>query len=363
VVDALLQALEIDLAAGLEVRDATQVTESTPLGGTPLLILNLRPEGAAALRRLLLGRYPAEHPVKAWVGGAVCAFRLDELAREQWADYPTSLYLAPAAVSQASGWPLDPLVDVMTRLRAPDGCPWDREQSHQTLRRYLLEEAYEAVEAVDEGDPAHLCEELGDVLLQVVFHAQIAREAGHFDMRTVVNGITAKLIRRHPHVFGDAVAETAADVTRNWEAIKRAERGNPRPESVLSGVSKGLPALTRAEKVQKRAAKVGFDWADAQGPAAKVREELDEVLAAEPADQEGELGDLLFAVVNLARKLKIDPELALGRASAKFERRFRYIEEQAAVSGRSLTVIGLAEMDRLWEESKRAEFGKKYGEK
>ena len=183
--------------------------------------------------------------------------------------------------------------------------------------------------------PGHLCEELGDVLLQVVFHAQIAREAGRFDMRDVVAGITEKLIRRHPHVFGDASAETAEEVTRRWDAIKRAERGGTGEESLLSGVSRSLPALSRACELQKRAAGVGFDWEDAEGPAAKVREELAEVLGAPPGEREDEVGDLLFAAVNLARKLEVDPEVALTRASAKFEQRFRYVERAARGEGAS----------------------------
>jgi tetrapyrrole methylase family protein/MazG family protein len=227
----------------------------------------------------------------------------------------------------------------------------------------MLEEAYEVVDAVDEGDPEHLCEELGDVLLQVAFHAQVARENGYFDMHDVVQGITAKLLRRHPHVFGDVEAETADDVTRNWEAIKRTEKGHKQVASLLDGVSKALPALSRAEAVQKKAAKVGFDWESVQGPVDKVREELEEVLQAEPDAVEGEVGDLLFAAVNLARMLKVDPEVALTGTTAKFIRRFQHIERRTAELGRDLSKMALEEMDILWEEAKQTEMAQKYGKK
>jgi len=360
VIDDLLRAFQIDLAHGLEVRTAARLAEAPSPGGTPLLVCDVQPGGVAGLQAELLRHFPPEHPVGLYRDGAVAEVRLDGLAAHEWADYALTLYLRPVERTAHQGWPLDSLVEVMARLRSADGCPWDREQTHESLRRYMLEEAYEVVEAIDQGDSGHLCEELGDVLLQVVFHAQIARESGRFDINDVVNGITAKLIRRHPHVFGEAVAETAADVTRTWEAIKRSERGEGEPTSVLSGVSTGLPALSRALEIQKRAAKVGFDWPDEEGPAEKVREELCEVLAAGPAEQEAEVGDLLFAVVNLARKLKVDPEIALSGTSARFVRRFRYMEERLAQQGLRVTDVGLAEMDQLWDEAKRSEFGEKY---
>ncbi|HLN60883.1 MAG TPA: nucleoside triphosphate pyrophosphohydrolase, partial [Symbiobacteriaceae bacterium] len=222
---------------------------------------------------------------------------------------------------------------------------------------------YETVEAIDSGDPEKLCEELGDVLLQVAFHAQVARENGNFDMHDIIQGITDKLLRRHPHVFGDLNAETAEDVVRTWEAVKRQEKGGKVPESVLAGVSTAVPALSRAEAVQKKAAKVGFDWEDIQGPVGKVREELDEVLAAPPEGQESEVGDLLFAVVNLARALKIDPEVALTGTTNKFMHRFRHIETRAREQGRNLPDMTLAEMDLLWDEAKQAEKAQKYGKK
>lgn len=371
--ERLLRELNLDLSQGLEALPARHLATRPPSGDLPLVIIDLTGDLVDVVTRTLSARYPADHPVTLWRDGAMQRLPLHDLAKADWADYVTSLYLPPLKRSAAGDteprrwvnphWPADPLVEVMARLRAPDGCPWDQEQTHESLRRYMLEEAYEAVEAIDTGDPALICEELGDVLLQVVFHAQVAQETGTFDFHDVVQGITEKLVRRHPHVFGDVVAETAEDVTRNWAAIKRAEKGGAEPESVLGKVSTALPALSRANEVQKRAAKVGFDWDDLAGPVAKVREELDEVLAAQPEDQEGELGDLLFAVVNLARMLKVDPEVALTATTAKFIRRFRHIERRAAEMNRKLEEMSLAEMDELWNESKAAEFSKKYGQK
>lgn len=371
--DSLLRDLNIDLSNGLEVLHATRLAERPPAGDLPVLIHGLTPATADGVKGMLTKRYPADHQATLWRDGETQNVLLHDLDKQVGAEYEISLYLPPLRRSEAgeassrrwvhARWPTDPLVEVMDRLRAPEGCPWDREQTHQTLRKYMLEEAYEVVEAIDSGDPQLLCEELGDVLLQVVFHAQVAREEGTFDFHDVVEGITAKLVRRHPHVFGDVEAKTAEDVTRNWEAIKRAEKGGQEPESRLGKLSTALPALSRANEVQKRAAKVGFDWEDIAGPVAKVREELEEILTAAPEEQEGEVGDLLFAVVNLARMLKVDPEVALSGTTAKFVRRFRHIERRAAEMDRKLEEMTLAEMDILWDEAKAAEFSKKCGQK
>ncbi|HEY8346250.1 MAG TPA: nucleoside triphosphate pyrophosphohydrolase [Symbiobacteriaceae bacterium] len=371
--DTVLVSLNLDPVDGLELLDALQLNQRLPSGDLPALVMQLHSRAVASDAKLaLMERYPDDHPVillrAAGVPGeerkeTIALYELDHF---DWVDYLTTLYLPPLKPSRAGDadprrwvpvrWPLDPLVEVMARLRAPGGCPWDREQTHRTLRPYLLEEAYEAVEAVDEGDPNRLCEELGDLLLQVVFHAQVAREAGHFDMHDVIQGITEKLVRRHPHVFGDVVVTSAAEVTRNWEQIKRSEKGGAgETESILSGIPSSLPALSRAHEVQKRAAKVGFDWDDARGPAEKVREELQEVLAADGARVEEEVGDLLFAVVNLARKLGVQPEVALTGATARFIRRFAYVERRIRESGQELSKVGLEALDRLWEEAKQAE--------
>ncbi len=250
--------------------------------------------------------------------------------------------------------PLEQLLRIMARLRAPDGCPWDREQSHATLRQSVIEEAYEVAAAINSGDDANLREELGDLLLQVVFHAQMASERGDWNFDTVASGIVEKLVRRHPHVFGSENASDSAAVLTRWEEIKRAEKGTTAAASALDGVSDGLPSLMRAEKVQKKAAKVGFDWSELPPVVAKVREEIAEVEGAlGDADKvEEEVGDLLFAVVNLARKLKVDGEVALQRATDKFATRFRHVESIARERGLALEKMTLAEMDEIWDAVK-----------
>lgn len=264
---------------------------------------------------------------------------------------------------------LAPLLATMAQLRAPDGCPWDREQTHSSLKRYLIEEAYELLDAIDAGDDAAFVDELGDVLLQVVFHAQIAAEAGRFTMKDVVDALHDKLIRRHPHVFGDAKADDAEAVSRLWADVKRTE-ATPGASaasgvvSMLDSISRSLPALMEAEKIQRRAARVGFEWDDVAGAWEKVREELDELHAAmtapgtEPnaerrAALEEEWGDVLFALVNVARYIGVDPEQSLRAANAKFRRRFSHIETRAQQLGRRLDDMSLEQMDALWDESKQ----------
>ena len=242
------------------------------------------------------------------------------------------------------------LVEVMARLRAPDGCPWDREQTHASLKPYLLEEAYEALEAIDASDDDELCSELGDVLLQVVFHAQIAAEEGRFS-----------IVRRHPHVFADATVDGADQVLKNWEQIKKEERreqGADAP-SLLDGIPPQLPALMRAQRIQARAAKQGFDWDRIDGPLDKAEEEFAELRQAcqqgDAAAVEDEFGDLLFAVVNTSRFLNVDSEEALRAAVGKFERRFRALEAKVAASGRELSDLSLAALDAIWDEVKEGE--------
>jgi MazG family protein len=248
----------------------------------------------------------------------------------------------------------------VARLRAEGGCPWDREQTLETLKPFLLEEVYELLEALDAADPAAHAEELGDVLLQVVFQAQVRAEAGIFTLDDVAHRVSDKLIRRHPHVFGDTVAPDSAAVLRNWERIKRRERSEAAaPRSALAGVPASLPALLRAQHVQTRAARVGFDWPDAAGASAKIDEELAELRrAAAVADREAvrhEAGDLLFSVVNLCRFLRIDAEDALRLTVDRFQRRFREVEERVAAEGRELRACTPAELDAHWEAVKRRE--------
>ena len=254
--------------------------------------------------------------------------------------------------------PIEQLRAVVAGLRAPDGCPWDKEQTHATLRAGLLEEAYEVVAAIDAGDDANLCEELGDLLLQVVFHAQIAAEQNRFDFESVARSISEKLVRRHPHVFGEESATDSDAVLVRWEEIKRAEKGGVARGSIFDGVCEGLPALQHAAKVQKKAAGVGFDWNAPEPVLEKVREELSEVqeeMSGGGARLEEEIGDLLFAAVNLARKLKVDPEVALSRATRKFINRFQSVEALAKERNLKLEGQSLEALDLLWDEVKRRE--------
>jgi len=240
---------------------------------------------------------------------------------------------------------LDRLVDIMKRLRDPvSGCEWDSVQSFETIAPYTIEEAYEVADAIHRGDMDSLADELGDLQLQVVFHARMAEEAGHFTLADVLNGISDKLERRHPHIFGDA-EEGGHHL---WEVIKAEERSKNPDKSALAGVAQSLPALERAAKLQKRAARTGFDWPDIEGPKAKIREELDEIAEAPPEELEEEVGDLLFAAVNFARHLNIDPEEALRKANRKFEKRFRAIE-----SAPGFDQMSLDEMEALWVAAKK----------
>ncbi|KPL08731.1 pyrophosphatase [candidate division BRC1 bacterium SM23_51] len=259
--------------------------------------------------------------------------------------------------------PFRRLVAIMARLRDEGGCPWDREQDHDSLVPYLIEEAYEVKEAIDRREMESLREELGDLLLQIVFHAQLANEAGRFDIDGVLRAICEKLIGRHPHVFGDVKADSPEQVLQNWEQIKLDEKREREDEpSRLSGVPKHLPALLRAQRVQEKAARVGFDWEHVRDVFAKVREEIAELEAAaergETAQIGAEMGDLLFALVNLSRFLNVHSELTLHETIERFIERFRHIERQAAAQGRSLEEMTLAEMDALWNEAKQDKGGK-----
>jgi tetrapyrrole methylase family protein/MazG family protein len=249
---------------------------------------------------------------------------------------------------------IDELVRIMAVLRAPDGCPWDREQTHMSLRRHLVEEAYEAVAAIEAGDDAAIADELGDILLQVVFHAQIAEEEGRFDIDDVANAIVAKLLRRHPHIFADATADTPAEVMERWDHIKRAEKPG---QGLLDGIAPTLPALTLAEKISRRAVGVGFEWETVEDVWDKVHEEIDELKSTEPGtpEAEDELGDLLFTVVNVGRKMGVDSEQALRSTCAKFVRRFSEMERVAAEMGCDLAEMGIEDMEALWRRAKEGE--------
>jgi MazG family protein len=266
------------------------------------------------------------------------------------------------------GKAFESLVALQARLRAPNGCPWDREQTHESLRTYLVEETYEVLDALESRDAHKFADELGDLLLQIVFHAQLAAEAGKFDIADVIDQIYTKMVRRHPHVFGDVQADTSAQVLKNWEQLKAEERAKNKKSreraaqaSILDEVPRGLPALLEAHQLTRRAANVGFDWPDVKGifdKLAEETEELKQLLASgksgEP-DIEEEIGDLLFTGVNLARFLGFDPEIALKKTNRKFTRRFRAMESTAAARGHKLKDLSLQQLDALWNEAKRAD--------
>jgi len=243
------------------------------------------------------------------------------------------------------------LVEIMQRLRAPGGCPWDREQTFDTIKPYLLEETYEVLDSIDARDWDGLADELGDLMLQPVFFAQMAAEEGRFDIADALHAINSKLVRRHPHVFADGDAKTPDDVKRKWDEIKAEEK--PRPKGLLAEVPRSFPALVEAQQISSRAAGAGFDWPNVEQVFDKLREELAELRAAKSqGDVEGEIGDLLFVVVNIARFMKVDPEQALRKTNAKFRRRFKHVEEELEAQGKSLRDSNVEEMEALWQEAK-----------
>ena len=359
--EPLCARLGIDPVEGLLILDAADLDRLPMDWPTGLIVTQVySPAVASEAKLALMELLPDEYEIvlAQHIGlpeESVKRIPLYTLDRQPGIDHLTSLYVPP--LSRAPRFDFSPLVDIMRRLRAPGGCPWDRVQTPESLRKHILEEAYEVVEAIDLKDARLLVEELGDLLLQIVFQARIAEEAGGFSMQDVVDGITEKLIRRHPHIFGDVQVSDAAAVLANWEAIKRKEK--PERKSRLDGVPKDLPALSAAAKLQGKAADVGFDWQDIAPVVEKCREEWRELLAAmeekDAAPIEEELGDLLFAVVNLSRFLKVNGELALLAANRKFKRRFRFVEEKVEAAGGDWKKYTLDELDAFWNEAKQQE--------
>jgi len=319
---------------------------------------------ASDVKLTLMQVYPDDHPVV--LGQALGVEGLErirtvplfELDRQDEYGNLTLVYIPASQDERLLRRSFERLHEIVAILRSPEGCPWDREQTHRSIRRNFIEETYEAIEAIDLDDPDAMKEEFGDVLLQVLLHSQMEEENGVFDVFDVLAELNDKLIYRHPHVFGGADAESAEEALRNWEARKAEEKrrkGRPERSSLMDGVPPDLPALPRAHKIQKKAARVGFDWPDLSGVLDKIREELKELEAAAsetPERRREELGDLLFAVVNAARFLQVDPEEALAAANRKFAERFRYIEERLRISGRNFDETDLAEMEAWWREAK-----------
>jgi tetrapyrrole methylase family protein / MazG family protein len=355
--DPLFNCLGIDPNNGVGVIDGG-VSIVNPNYRVWNIVSQVYDQFTASERKLdLMNYYPDEFLIYVVSAAGICGKEriqkvpIFELDRLEWIDHLTCLAIPPLPQeSYPPDW--DKLLSIMDQLRGESGCPWDREQTHLSLRPYLIEETYEVLEALDEMDMYKFCEELGDLLLQVVFHAQLAKENSEFTIQDVVKAIVEKLIRRHPHVFAGTSAEDSKQVLVNWEKIKETESGLP--ESIFDGIAKSLTALMYAKKVQAKAAKVGFDWDTIDGPIQKVHEELEELLAAENhTHREEELGDLLFAVVNLGRFIAVDPEVALRQTVKKFISRFHLIELTAKKQGRQLEDLSIEEMDTIWENAKK----------
>lgn len=359
-VEAVYAAIKVNPAQGTAVVDAldADMFVDPRLG---LVITQIYSRLVAGdLKLKLLDVYPADHGVLTVrnAGTTACTIRATRLAELDHYEfsYADTVYIPPCSVARHAGVELETLRGIMERLRSTTGCPWDREQTHSTLKPYLVEEAYEVLEAIDEEDSDKLAEELGDLLLQIVFHAAIAAEAGDFVLADSIRLINEKLVRRHPHVFSDVVLHTSDQVVENWQIIKQKEKSSGSQLSVLASVPKNLPALQQAYKVQDRAKRVGFDWPSIDGALQKVQEELRELeVARQECDRQAihdELGDVLFSVVNVSRFLGIEPENSLRDSVAKFRRRFALVEQAAAERGIVLSECGLEELDKLWDEIK-----------
>ena len=387
--DLAYVALGIDPIAGLRIIDAQDFGAIADAGQYPLMITQVYSQLVASdLKIALMENLPDEYELyflrNMGLEDEECRpVKLFELDRQPKIDHLTSVCIPPMGedenmpcgimafgedeeeeavenmVDTASFDDVDiqPLVDVMRTLREPGGCPWDREQTHASIRSNMIEEVYEYLEAVDAEDTEGMREELGDILMQIVFHARMAEEAGRFDLQDVIDEVVDKLIRRHPHVFGETKVTGSDEVLVNWEAIKKTEKTERK--HVLDGVTQGLPALLRAYKLQSKAAKVGFDWPDVKGVWDKVQEELVELQEAlasgDRAAAENELGDVLFALVNYARHQKIEPEVALNGTNNRFAKRFAHVESCVEESGKAWQDFSLDELDQFWDEAKRLE--------
>lgn len=364
--DVLYTRLGVDPITGLTIVDAADLAALPPDLPTGLIVTQVYSRQVASDAKLALMPYYGDEYQVTVVRNLglpdeqIHRIMLFELDRLPEIDHLTSVYVPPRP-ARSKVFSLDPVVDVMARLRSPGGCVWDIEQTHLSLRRYLVEEVYEVLEAIELADGGKLCEELGDLLLQIVFHARVAEESGGFTMQDVVDQVTEKMLRRHPHVFGTITVRDAAEVVVNWEQIKKLEKAGERT-GVLDGIPVGLPSLMTAYKLQAKAAKVGFDWPEIGPVWDKVAEELAELreaalLPAPAGDEsrEAELGDVLFTVVNLARFMGIEPETALNRTNNKFRRRFGYIEACRKERQLAWADMNLADLDALWDEAKAKE--------
>ena len=362
-VEPCLSLLGIDALDGLQALDALTVADAyhPPINpALPALLAQVYSQSvASSLKLSLMNQYDDEFPVKLIHGAGadravVEDLKLFEIDRSARIDVLTSLYLP--AMDETSSF--ETLQNIIAHLRSPEGCPWDREQTHKSLRPFLIEEAHEVLEALDADDPQALYEELGDLLLQILLHTQIATDLGEFKMTDLVRHLNEKMIRRHPHVFGDVEATgDLAQLSRIWHEVKRAEKADEgeEPVSMLDGIPRGAPALFVAHQYSQRAAKAGFDWHDVSGVEEKFKEELAEALSANSdAERVKEIGDLIFVLVNWLRWLGVDdPESLLREINAKFYRRFRHVEQRAAEAGKPIAAFSLDELDGWWQDAKR----------
>jgi tetrapyrrole methylase family protein/MazG family protein len=361
-IEPVLTALNMDIFPQTTLVDAMDLAEAQfpefpP--HSPAIVTQIYSRDIASQVKLTLSAlYPDEHEVHLVHSAGMLEQRVESIPlyaidRSPYINLLTALYVPPLGAATS----FEEFENLIARLRAPDGCPWDREQTHKSLRSSLLEETYEILAAIDADDTPSMCEELGDLLLLIVMHVQIAAEFGEFNMAEVLNGIHTKIVHRHPHVFAKQEVKDDREILENWERLKEEERAasGKEKQGLLEGINLALPALVQAYQYQARAAHIGFDWTDLQGVWDKVNEEIDEVLSAE--DQENrsnEVGDLLFAIVNLARWYKVDPESALREASARFKKRFSLIETYARSRNLHLADLSLDEMEALWQEAKRS---------
>lgn len=359
-IDVVMESIEIDPIKGFKLIDAFDINNYALDKRVGVLVTQVYDKLIASEVKLTLGKYYGDEFVIKYIHGAgikeienIKEIPIYEIDRQKDIDYLTSLYIPPCNTTR---YDFNDLISIMKRLRDENGCPWDREQDHSSLKKYLIEESYEVLEAIDEKNQEMIIEELGDVLLQVVFHSQIGEEDEEFDISDVTDGICRKMIERHPHVFGDVLVKDSEEVLENWEEIKKKEQGLLSYTDTMKHVPKCLPALMRAEKVQNKAKKVGFEWDTVEEAFEKVEEELVEVKNVYKGNNRArileELGDLLFSVTNVARFLGIDSENAINSTTDKFIKRFQYIEETSLKNGRDLTEMTLCEMDSLWNQAK-----------
>ncbi|MBM7663429.1 tetrapyrrole methylase family protein/MazG family protein [Bacillus mesophilus] len=364
--DPLFTALEIDPIQGFQLVDGTSFKAEELELKQHMIICQVYDQFVASEVKLgLMNRLPDEYEVVVVTAAGtskqeVKKVPLYELDHGMNISNLTTVYVPPVQEESLLYQEFQSLKDVIAALRGPGGCPWDQEQTHQSLKPFIIEEAYEVLEAIDEEDDDHLIEELGDVLLQVMLHAQIGEDEGWFTIQDVIRSVTEKMIRRHPHVFGEQKAEHSSEVVKLWDEIKKKETKNTNQESILSGIPQSLPGLLLANAIQKKAAKVGFDWKEASPIWEKLYEEIEEFKAeldlnSSKEKASKELGDILFAIVNVARFYQIDPEIAIMQTNNKFKNRFQYMERQADEKGIKLDTLSLEELDILWEEAKQKE--------